>query len=75
MYYGKLEKKAFLIPTPGQFEQEYLAKKLKSEYIAPSADQDGFKIEMLNDIMEYSGFKNHPVDTNYQSLFSLFQSE
>ena len=24
-----LEKKAFFIPTPGQFEQEYLAKKLK----------------------------------------------
>lgn len=25
----KLDKKAFFIPTPGQFEQEYLAKKLK----------------------------------------------
>ena len=75
MDYDKLEKKAFLIPTPGQFEQEYLAKKLKSEHIAPSADQDGFKIEMLNDIINYSGFKNHSVDTNYQSLFSLFQGE
>jgi len=26
---AKLGKKAFFIPTPGQYEQEYLAKKLK----------------------------------------------
>lgn len=28
---SKLNKKAFFIPTPGQYEQEYLAKKLKKK--------------------------------------------
>jgi hypothetical protein len=32
---AKLEKKAFFIPTPGQYEQLYLAKKLEEEGIAP----------------------------------------
>ena len=31
----KLEKKAYFIPTPGQYEQEYLAKKLKEEVLFP----------------------------------------
>jgi hypothetical protein len=26
---GSIEKKAFFIPTPGQYEQEYLAEKFK----------------------------------------------
>ncbi|MFP4844881.1 glycosyltransferase [Winogradskyella sp. PE311] len=72
MDYAKLEKKAFLIPTPGQFEQEYLAKKLQSEGIAPSCNQKLFKIEMLKDIENYSGFKSLEDDVNYQELFRLF---
>lgn len=34
---ARLEKKAFFVPTPGQTEQEYLAKKLKVQKIAPYA--------------------------------------
>ena len=72
MDYAKLEKRAFLIPTPGQFEQEYLAKKLKSEGVAPSCSQKDFKIEMLVEVENYSGFKSHDFQINYKELFSLF---
>lgn len=72
MDYAKLEKKAFLIPTPGQFEQEYLAKKLKIEGIAPSCSQEEFTLDLLNDMGNYSGFENLQYDVNYKKLFSLF---
>lgn len=32
---AKLEKKAFFIPTPGQYEQEYLAERLDDKGIVP----------------------------------------
>ena len=57
---AKLEKKAFFIPTPGQFEQEYLANRLNELKIIPCCSQDDFKIEMLNNIEDYSGFKSNP---------------
>ncbi|WP_391593524.1 glycosyltransferase [Winogradskyella sp.] len=67
-----LEKKAFFIPTPGQFEQEYLAEKLKKEQIAPYCKQDDFKSEMLLDIAAYKGFNSLGSQLNYTELFSLF---
>lgn len=75
MDYTKLEKKAFLIPTPGQFEQEYLAKKLEQDGIAPFCTQDEFKIEMLQKAENYKGFYFEEYDINYKALFSPFQSE
>ena len=36
---AKLNKKAFFIPTPGQFEQEYLAKRLTDLELVPSCNQ------------------------------------
>jgi uncharacterized protein (TIGR00661 family) len=54
---AKLEKKAFFIPTPGQYEQEYLAKKLKRNGIFPFAEQNDFKIEMLNQVPLYKGLQ------------------
>ena len=72
MDYSKLEKNVFFIPTPGQFEQEYLAQRFKSENIAPYSKQSKFKIEMLNDIENYSGFKHTPYHVNYKKLFNLF---
>ena len=70
--YAKLEKKAFFIPTSGQFEQEYLAKKLDAEGIAPSCNQEDFKIEMLTEVESYSGFKALKCDVDFKELFSLF---
>ena len=41
----KLEKNAILIPTPGQTEQEYLAKHLSKNDSFKSQKQNGFSIE------------------------------
>ncbi|MDH7912109.1 glycosyltransferase [Winogradskyella sp. SYSU M77433] len=72
---AKLEKKAFFIPTPGQFEQEYLAKKLHKENVIPCCKQDDFKIEILETSKDFSGFKNEEYQVNYSKLFCLFQSK
>jgi len=69
---AKLEKKAFFIPTPGQFEQEYLAEKLEKDGIAPYATQDNFKLEMLSQIANYKGFGAFDNPTDFKQLFSLF---
>lgn len=71
----KLEKKAFFIPTPGQFEQEYLAKRLKKKGIVPYANQDDFKIGKLHEIDLYCGFSNLEEDTNWNRLFALFNGK
>jgi hypothetical protein len=42
--------KSLFIPTPGQYEQLYLAKKLQEEGLAPYAEQDDFKIDYLPQI-------------------------
>ena len=52
-------KKAILIPTPGQTEQEYLAENLKRDKIFYSENQNTFNLE--NALMEtdkYKGFGN-----------------
>ena len=66
-----LGKKAFFIPTPGQYEQEYLAKTLKEKLIAPYSSQQDFSIEKLNEIRNYTGFKKTAsnVDLNRFLLF------
>jgi hypothetical protein len=52
-----LGKKAFFIPTPHQGEQEYLAKRLEEQGIAPFSSQEDFKVSDLDKISQYSGFK------------------
>jgi uncharacterized protein (TIGR00661 family) len=69
---AKLNKKAFFIPTPGQFEQEYLAKRLSEMQIAPSCHQDEFKIEKLNEVEAFRGLKAFNFEANFKDLFSLF---
>ncbi len=70
---AKLEKKAFFIPTPGQFEQEYLAKKLDEEGVIPFCKQKHFNIEQLNRIEDYEGFTSTDYAINYKKLFNFFQ--
>jgi uncharacterized protein (TIGR00661 family) len=69
---AKLKKKAFLIPTPGQFEQEYLAKKYKKEGLAPSCRQENFTIQKLDKIALYKGFNEFEEKENWEELFRLF---
>ncbi len=71
----KLEKKAFFIPTPGQFEQEYLAKRLEGLWMVPSCKQVDFKIEMLNKADLYYGLHAYNHEINYEKLFGLFQGK
>lgn len=72
---AKLQKKAFLIPTPGQFEQEYLAKRLKRNNMLPFSNQDDFKIEYLEVIKLYSGLPTHKKKIDWKQLLVLFNSE
>jgi len=72
---AKLNKKAFFIPTPGQFEQEYLAKRLTNLEITASCSQDDFKLKNLNDIEHYTGLSSYDYEVNFKKLFSLFQGK
>ncbi|WP_040280415.1 glycosyltransferase [Psychroserpens damuponensis] len=68
----KLSKNAFFVPTPGQYEQEYLANRLTALGFAPCCEQDEFSIEKLNDVSNYKGLSAMDYEVNYNRLFSLF---
>lgn len=72
---AKLGKKAFFIPTPGQYEQEYLAKKLKREGLVPYSKQEKFKIENLLETDLYAGLKSFDSKVDWKQLFCLFERE
>ncbi|MCM5661761.1 glycosyltransferase [Galbibacter mesophilus] len=69
---AKLKKKAFFIPTPGQYEQEYLAERLQEEGLVPFCKQEDFKIEMLDKIKDYKGLGGIESTFDLRSLFHLF---
>jgi len=56
MDFYQLKKKVFFIPTPGQSEQNYLARYLDSKKIAPFSGQSDFKIDDLKKLDNYTGF-------------------
>ena len=69
-----LGKKVFFIPTPGQKEQEYLAKFLADKKNIPFVKQNNFKIEILNQEIDFKGFEK--IDSKLDSsIFSLFEGE
>lgn len=69
---AKLGKKAFFIPTPGQYEQEYLAEKYNTDGIAPCCNQEEFSIDKLKTIENYKGLQNFATEINWKFLFRLF---
>ncbi|MBL7473999.1 glycosyltransferase [Robertkochia sediminum] len=71
---AKLEKKAFFIPTPGQYEQEYLAKRLDEQGLVPFAAQDTFKVDMLNRVKDYKGLGGFNLDFDTHGIFDVFAS-
>lgn len=71
----KLRKKAFFIPTPGQYEQEYLAEKYKAEGLAPYAIQDDFTMENIKEIDNYRGLPQIDSEINWKCLFQVFETE
>lgn len=70
-----LQKKAFFIPTPGQFEQEYLAKRIKESGFAPYAKQADFRIEHLLEVGLFKGLPQLRKDVDWRRLFELFQGK
>ncbi|GAA0872484.1 glycosyltransferase [Gangjinia marincola] len=72
---AKLDKKALLIPTPGQYEQEYLAKRLKKKGILPYCKQDEFTLERLANVDLYQGLSRYNRRVSWDSLFVLFKGK
>jgi uncharacterized protein (TIGR00661 family) len=70
-----LGKKAFFIPTPGQYEQEYLAKRLTANGIIPSCKQKSFCYDRLNEVSSYKGFQEVESNNNFKDLFTLFEGK
>ena len=69
---AQLEKKAFFIPTPGQYEQLYLAEKLQKEGIAPFSLQEEFTITDLQKVKNYNGITVNAQKINWNQLFEIF---
>ena len=69
----KLEKKAFFIPTPGQYEQIYLAEKLQAENFVPFTTQDEFTITDLHKTADFKGLPKIENHTDWESLFQIFE--
>ena len=72
-----MQARAFFIPTPGQEEQEYLAKYLERQKTAPFASQKDFKLDLLEKISKYSGFqsRNTSEENRNHYPFDIFQRE
>ncbi len=70
-----LNAKAFFVPTPGQYEQQYLAKRMKKMGIANFIQQDKFSLEALNTIDKYGGFRQKKISKSclQASLFDVFK--
>ncbi len=69
---AKLEKKAFFVPTPGQYEQEYLAKRLQKQELVPFVDQEKFTIQELNRMEQFKGLNQFETTVDYSGLFEVF---
>ena len=69
---AKLNKKAFFIPTPGQYEQIYLAEKLEKEGLVPYSTQENFRIEDLSKTDQFKGLPHLDSTVNWEELFKVF---
>lgn len=65
-------KKVFFIPTPGQYEQLYLAERMNELQYAPYAFQEDFSFSDLEKIKEYKGLYTSQNATRFNRLFELF---
>lgn len=72
---AKLEKKFFVIPTPGQYEQEYLAKRLTRNNLAGSCRQKDFTVKKFLESKNYKGLQGFIGLSSFDGAFALFQGE
>ncbi|SNY94604.1 glycosyltransferase [Flagellimonas pacifica] len=69
---AKMEKKAFFIPTPGQYEQEYLARRLQKQKLVPYSSQNDFSLDDITRIESYKGLSQFETAIDYAGLFAAF---
>lgn len=75
---ARLQKKAVFIPTPGQTEQEYLAKRLAPTKTAPWFPQDQFSLsKALDSTHDFSGLNEPTPGQNLlrQRLQTILQTD
>lgn len=72
---AKLGKRAFFIPTPGQYEQEYLAKRLEQEKLVPYCKQEHFELKMLDRVSDFKGLSAIDSELDLNAFFGLFKGE
>lgn len=65
---ASLKMKAIFIPTPGQTEQEYLARYMNNKKIAPFVNQNNFSWDLLNMLEDYRGFTTDYPKTDWDIL-------
>ena len=70
-----LGKKAFFIPTPGQFEQEYLAFRMQQQKVAPFCRQEDFILKELEKVSTCTGFPASLTGSSLFGVFALFKGE
>ena len=73
----KLQKPALLVPTPGQTEQEYLAKALFDKQLYLTQSQENFDIKKaLTEIDSYQGFSQTQLtEPNFEQIIERFISD
>lgn len=64
---AKVGKKAILIPTPGQTEQEYLAQYLEQKKFALTVKQEGFDLSQTLEKAEKFNYEKMPTTDNHLS--------
>ena len=69
----KLGKNAILVPTPGQTEQEYLAKYLLKKKFFYSVEQDKFSLQkVIEDASIFQTSSATPCMGNYKKVINEF---
>ncbi len=69
-----LEKRVFVIPTPGQYEQEYLFRRLLKKGLISGCMQHEFKYEMLK-VGKFKALSGFTLGSGFDGIFTLFQGE
>ena len=72
----KMQSKAIFVPTPGQTEQEYLAKSLQERGVCFYQKQKEFDLnKSILESKNYSGFTSKKNKDNFGELFLFFENE
>lgn len=71
----RLKKKAVLVPTPGQPEQEYLAKYMQEQHLFPYLTQADVSIEKATTMAERFPYQNPFNDIDFRSYQEIINKQ